>query len=268
VLPAVSAAGSLAGRTVAQVTDRIGADAPVPVYRVASHDTASAVVAATSNAGVDGVVSCGSWALAGCIAAAPALDERARRAGYTNEASADGRILLLRNLSGLWLLESCLGAWATGDDRSTRRAELLAAAEALPVGGPVIDVGDPVLRAPGDMPARLAALAGRQLSPAHTVRCILDSLAVAFADSLTAVAGLTGVTMRRVHLLGGGSRITTLARGTARATGLPVVAGPAEATSIGNLMVQAVAAGEFDSLESARDAVDHGSDGPVVMEPA
>jgi rhamnulokinase len=267
VLPAVSAAGSLAGRTLPSVTGRIGADAPVPVYRVASHDTASAVAAATSSAGVDGVVSCGSWALAGCIAAAPALDEHARRAGYTNEASADGRILLLRNLSGLWLLESCLGAWATGDDRSTRRAELLAAAEALPAGGPVIDVGDPALRAPGDMPARLAALAVQELSPAHTVRCILDSLAAAFADSLTAVAGLTGVTMRRVHLLGGGSRITTLARATARATGLPVVAGPAEATSIGNLMVQAVAAGAFDSLESARDAVDHGSDGPVVLEP-
>ena len=153
-------------------------------------------------------------------------------------------------------------------DRASRRAELLAAAEALPEGGPVVDVGDPALRAPGDMPARLAALAGRDLSPARTVRCILDSLAAAFASSLATAADLTGVAMRRVHLLGGGSRVTTLARGTARATGLPVVAGPAEATSIGNLMVQAVAAGEFDSLESARGAVDHGSDGPVVLEPA
>ena len=268
VLPAVSPAGSLAGYTLADVTDRIGADEPVPVYRVASHDTASAIAAATSSAGTDGVVSCGSWALAGCIAAAPALDERARRTGYTNESSADGRILLLRNLSGLWLLESCLSAWVNGDDRSRRRTELLAAADVLPRGGPVVDVGDPALRAPGDMQARLAALAGRDLSPAQTVRCILDSLAIAFAASLATAADLTGVAMRRVHLLGGGSRVTTLARGTARATGLPVVAGPAEATSIGNLMVQAVAAGEFDSLESARDAVDYSGDGPVVLEPA
>jgi rhamnulokinase len=100
------------------------------------------------------------------------------------------------------------------------------------------------------------------------VRCILDSLAIAFAASLATAADLTGVAMRRVHLLGGGSRVTTLARGTAQATGLPVVAGPAEATSIGNLMVQAVAAGEFESLQSARDAVDHGGNGPVVLEPA
>jgi rhamnulokinase len=131
-----------------------------------------------------------------------------------------------------------------------------------------VDAGDPSLRAPGNMQGRLAALAGRDLSPAETVRCILDSLAVAFATSLTAAAGLTGVAMRRVHLLGGGSRVPALVRSTAEATGLPVVAGPAEATSVGNLMVQAVAAGEFDSLESARDAVDHGSDKPVVREPA
>jgi rhamnulokinase len=258
VLPPVSAPGSLAGHTLAEVTSRIGAEAPVPVYRVASHDTASAVAAATSTTAADGVISCGSWALAGCLAAEPALDERARRAGYTNERSADGRILVLRNLSGLWLLESCLGAWATGDDRVRRRAELLTAAEELPDGGPVVDAGDPVLRAPGDMQARLVTLAGRELSPARTVRCILDSLAAAFATSLHTAAELTGVPMRRVHLLGGGSRVGALARGTARATGLPVIAGPAEATSIGNLMVQAVAAGEFGSLESARDAVEHG----------
>jgi rhamnulokinase len=267
VLPTVADPGTCAGRTVPRVTERIGANAAVPVYRVASHDTASAVAAATSSAGTDGVVSCGSWALAGCIATEPALDERARSAGYTNERSADGRILLLRNLSGLWLLESCLSAWVTGADRTRRRAELLAAADALPEGGPVVDVGDPALRAPGDMSGRLAVLAGADLSPARTVRCILDSLAVAFSMSLATASDVTGVPMRRVHLLGGGSRVTALARSTASATGLPVVAGPAEATSIGNLMVQAVAAGEFDSIDSARDALDHAGHGPVVLGP-
>jgi rhamnulokinase len=283
VLPPVVPAGSHAGFTLPNTTARLGADAPVPVYRVASHDTASAIAAATSSAGRDGVVSCGSWALAGCIAAEPALGERARSAGYTNEAAADGRTLLLRNLSGLWLLESCLSAWVgdhnsarvsgrdsagvSGHDRPARRAELLAGAAALPGGGPVVDAGDPALRAPGDMPARLAALTGCDLSPAQTVRCILDSLAGAFATALSVAAGLTGVAMERVHLLGGGSRVTALARSTARATGLPVVAGPAEATSIGNLMVQAVAAGAFDSLDSARAAIDHGADAPVLEEP-
>jgi rhamnulokinase len=274
VLPPVVPAGSDAGVTLPHVTARLGADAPVPVYRVASHDTASAIAAATSNAGRDGVVSCGSWALAGCIAAEPALGEQARSAGYTNEAAADGRTLLLRNLSGLWLLESCLSAWipdgsarVSSHDRSARRAELLAAAAALPAGGAVVDAGDPALRAPGDMPARLAALTGRDLSPAQTVRCILDSLAAAFATALSVAADLTGVAMERVHLVGGGSRVTALARSTARATGLPVVAGPAEATSIGNLMVQAVAAGAFDSLDSARAATDHGTAAPALEEP-
>jgi rhamnulokinase len=190
VLPPVVPAGRHAGATLAEVTARLGAAAPVPVYRVASHDTASAVAAATSTAGHDGVVSCGSWALAGCIAAEPALGERARSAGYTNEAAADGQTLLLRNLSGLWLLESCLSAWVSSDDRSARRAELLTAAAALADGGPVVDAGDPALRAPGDMPARLAALAGCDLSPAQTVRCVLDSLASGF-DSLDSARAAT-----------------------------------------------------------------------------
>ena len=93
-------------------------------------------------------------------------------------------------------------------------------------------------------------------------------MAAASDAALSIAAGLTGVAMERVHLLGGGSRVTALARSTARATGLPVVAGPAEATSIGNLMVQAVAAGAFDSLDSARDAVAHDDGGPVLLEPA
>ncbi len=263
VLPPVVATGTVAGPTLPAITMRIGAE--VTVYHVASHDTASAIAAATSAPGVDGVVSCGSWALAGCLADAPALSDEARRGGFTNERSADGRYLLLRNLSGLWLLESCLSTWAAGD-RTKVRSELLDKAEQLPEG-PLVDVGDPVLRAPGDMPARIAQLAGRPLSPEQTVRCILDSLAAAFATSLRSAAALTGVTMRRVHLLGGGSRVAALARSTVRATGLPVLAGPGEATSIGNLMVQAVAAGTLRSLGEARAAVDFGGDEPILMEP-
>jgi rhamnulokinase len=263
VLPPVVATATVAGQTLPEITERIGA--AVTVYHVASHDTASAVAAATSASGTDGVVSCGSWALAGCLADRPALSDEARKSGFTNERSADGRYLVLRNLSGLWLLESCLSAWTPGD-RTKARSDLLEKAEKLPEG-PLVDVGDPVLRAPGDMPARIAGLAGRPLSPEQTVRCILDSLATAFATSLRSAAELTGVTMRRVHLLGGGSRVAALARSTVRATGLPVLAGPGEATSIGNLMVQAVASGVFRSLDEARAAVDFGGDEPLPMEP-
>jgi rhamnulokinase len=263
VLPPVVATATVAGQTLPEITERIGAD--VTVYHVASHDTASAVAAATSASGTDGVVSCGSWALAGCLADRPALSDEARKSGFTNERSADGRYLVLRNLSGLWLLESCLSAWTPGD-RTKARSDLLEKAEKLPEG-PLVDVGDPALRAPGDMPARIAGLAGRPLSPEQTVRCILDSLAAAFATSLHSAAELTGVTMRRVHLLGGGSRVAALARSTVRATGLPVLAGPGEATSIGNLMVQAVASGVFTSLDEARAAVDFGGDEPLPMEP-
>lgn len=268
-LPPVAATGSSAGVTTPEVSARIGAE--VPVYRVASHDTASAVAAATSAVGAEGVISCGSWALAGCVAQEPALSERARLGGFTNERSADGRILLLRNLSGLWLLEACLSAWSDGGpgrERAQLRTALLAAAEALPEGGPVIDAGAWELRAPGDMPGRIAHLAGRALDRPQTVRCIIDSLAAAFASALREASELTAVPMTGVHLLGGGSRVTALARATARATGLPVVAGPAEATSIGNLMVQAVAAGLFDDLDHARAAVDHGDDAPTTLEPA
>ena len=144
---------------------------------------------------------------------------------------------------GLWLLSECVRTWrATG--RPADLPVLLEAAAALPAGGPVFDVADPRFLPPGDMPARVtASVDGPLRDEAAVVRCVVDSLALALADAVREAARLSGRTVTVVHVVGGGALNTLLCQLTADAVGLPVVAGPVEATALGNVLVQARAAG-------------------------
>ncbi|HEY7132618.1 MAG TPA: FGGY-family carbohydrate kinase, partial [Candidatus Limnocylindrales bacterium] len=201
-------------------------------------------------------ISCGTWGLVGVETDAPIRTEAGRLANFTNEGGVDGRVRFLHNVTGLWLLQESIRAWERAGFRIDL-AELLAGAAALAVGGPRIDPDDPAFFPPGDMPARIVAavmsadgphtasrLDGREpAGRAAIVRCILDSLAAAFADSVAEAARLSGRHVRVVHVVGGGSQNALLCQLTADASGLPVVAGPVEATSIGNLLVQARAHG-------------------------
>ncbi|MEX5632659.1 rhamnulokinase [Parafrankia sp. FMc2] len=229
--------------TVRGVTHALGP--PVPVTTVGSHDTASAVVGIPATTDSFGYVSCGTWSLVGLELPAPVLTPDARAANFTNEIGVDGRVRFLRNVGGLWLLQECLREWNSPD-----LEDLLAAAAALPRGGPVIDVDDPALLAPGNMPARIAAAVsdgegdGRvPRTPAALARCIVDSLALAYTRTLRRAADLTGRKVEVIHLVGGGSRNELLCRLTANEAGVPVVAGPVEATALGNILVQARAHG-------------------------
>jgi rhamnulokinase len=178
------------------------------------------------------------------------LSEASRAANFTNEAGVDGRVRYLRNVMGLWLFQESMRTWELAGEPAALD-DLLAAAGRMPAGGTVIDVGDPALLAPGDMPARIADACRRadqpppQTRPA-LVRCILDSLATAHAAALDDAVRLSGRDVDVVHLVGGGSRNALLCQLTADACGRPVVAGPAEATAIGNLLVQARAHGAID----------------------
>jgi rhamnulokinase len=236
---------------------------PLPLVAVGSHDTASAVVAVPASGPRFAYISSGTWSLAGLELDAPVLTEESRLANFTNEAGVDGTVRYLRNVTGLWLLQECLRTWGVSAEAATgptagpaagstagppRLDSLLAAAAREEPLRFVVDADDPVFLPPGDMPARICAwLSARDLpapsDPAQLVRCILDSLALAYRRALLAAQSLSGRHADVVHIVGGGSRNELLCQLTADATGLPVVAGPAEATALGNVLVQARALG-------------------------
>ncbi len=210
---------------------------------VASHDTASAVVAVPATGARFAYISSGTWSLAGLELDAPVLTEASRAANFTNETGIDGTIRYLRNVMGLWLLQESLRRWP-----QTSLDSLLAEAARLPALRFVIDPDDPVFLPPGDMPARIAAwLAERDeavpAGPAETVRCIVDSLALAYRRAIAEAQSLSGRHADILHVVGGGARNALLCQLTADATGLPVIACPAEATCFGNVLVQARALG-------------------------
>jgi rhamnulokinase len=242
VLPPIEAPGTPRG------TDHRG----IPVVTVGSHDTASAVVAVPATTERFAYIASGTWSLVGVELPAPVLTPEARAANFTNEGGVDGRTRFLRNIGGLWLLQESMRAWGRHDVTG-----LMAEAAELPDGGPVIDVDDPAFVPPGDMPQRIAAAAGcRELTPVATARCVIDSLAAAYARTVEQAAALARTTVEVIHVVGGGSANALLCRRTADLAGLPVVAGPVEATALGNVVVQARAAGALaGSLEDLRTVI-------------
>ncbi|WP_408638252.1 rhamnulokinase [Nonomuraea corallina] len=228
------------------------------VVKVASHDTASAVVAVPAETDRFAYVSCGTWSLVGVELPAPVLTEESRQANFTNEAGLDGTVRYLRNVMGLWILQECLRAWG-----GPPLEPLLAEAETARAAA-VIDPDDPAFLPPGDMPGRIAAYCARTgqpapEGPAQVVRCILQSLALAYQRAIADAVRLSGRPVEVVHLVGGGSLNTLLCRLTADATGLPVVAGPVEATALGNALVQARARGLVGGLAEMRELVRRGA---------
>jgi sugar (pentulose or hexulose) kinase len=235
------------GEIIGEVRPDAGLAAPVPVVAVGSHDTASAVVGLPVQGEHFAYISCGTWSLVGVELAEPVLTEASRHANFTNEVGVDNTIRYLRNVMGLWLLQESARAWAAAGHRPSHDELAAAAARETPLRY-VIDADDPGLLAPGDMPARIAdacakAGQGRPQSPAQAARCILDSLALAHRRAIVAVQELSGRHADTIHLVGGGARNQLLCQLTADACDIPVVAGPAEASAIGNVLVQARAAG-------------------------
>jgi rhamnulokinase len=247
------------GEVIGPITENVPGF--VSLVAVASHDTASAVAAVPASGPDFAYISSGTWSLVGMELPAPVLTEDSRQANFTNEAGLDGTIRYLRNVTGLWLLQECRRHWGPGGPGLDALLAEAAAAQPLQF---VIDADDPVFIPPGDMPARIATwLTSRGLpapsGPAEVVRCILDSLAIAYRRALLAAQSLSGHHADVVHIVGGGSRNELLCQLTADATGLPVVAGPAEATALGNILVQARALGAAPgSLDGMRQLLRSG----------
>ncbi|MGY1693123.1 rhamnulokinase [Geodermatophilus sp. SYSU D01105] len=250
LFPPLRQPGERLGELTPEVLAETGLAGPVPVTAVGSHDTASAVVGVPASSDRFAYVSCGTWSLVGVELEKPVLTEASRAAGFTNELGVDGTVRYLHNVMGLWLLQESQRAWAAAG-LPADLPDLLAAAAQVPAFTAVVDADDPRFLPPGDMPARIAAACAETGQPPPqsvpaTVRCILDSLALAYRRAVRRAAELSGREVGVVHLVGGGARNTLLCQLTADACGLPVVAGPVEAAALGNALVQARAAGVLD----------------------
>lgn len=229
------------------------------VVAVGSHDTASAVAAVPAEGTRWGYISSGTWSLVGVERPAPLKTPEARAARLANEVGVGGRIRLLRNVMGLWLIQECRRWWeAEGDpvDYETLSRE----AAAAPALAAWFDPDHPLLFPPGDMPARIRRLAREAGFPepdsrGAVVRAAVDSLALKYRYVIDLIASVAGEPVDTVHVVGGGARNAVLCQATADACDRPVVAGPVEATALGNLLVQAEAAGLVDGLDGIRDVV-------------
>ncbi|HYO38378.1 MAG TPA: rhamnulokinase family protein [Nocardioidaceae bacterium] len=243
LLPRLREPGEVVGTLHRQAARATGLPAGTPVVAVGSHDTASAVVGVPASTDTSfAYISSGTWSLVGTELDRPVLTEEARAANFTNEGGVDGTVRLLRNVMGLWVLSETMRTW--GRDGPEDLAELLSAAGTAPAFGPVVDVDGPAFLPPGDMPARIAAACeatGQRppATPGETVRCILESLALAYRRQVRAVGVLSGRPVDVVHVVGGGARNRLLCQLTADACGVPVLAGPVEAAALGNVLVQA-----------------------------
>jgi rhamnulokinase len=247
LFPPLIQPGEAYGDLLPDVAAAVGLPTETTVVAVGSHDTASAVAAVPAGDEAFAYISSGTWSLVGLELKHPVLTEASREANFTNERGVDGTIRYLRNVGGLWLLSECQRTWA-GEGFQPDLAALLAAAAALPAGGPQINADDPDFIAPDNMPGRIRAAvrrAGADLGddPAAITRCIMDSLAAGYARTITAAERLADRPVEVVHVVGGGSQNALLCQLTANATGKPVIAGPVEATALGNVLVQARAAG-------------------------
>ncbi|MGW5213685.1 rhamnulokinase [Streptomyces sp. NPDC004051] len=244
--------GDPAGELRPEVLEETGLAGPVPVTAVGSHDTASAVAAVPAAGERFAYICTGTWSLAGLELDAPVLTEESRAANFTNELGLDGTVRYLRNIMGLWLLQECVRAWGDPD-----LGALLLEAAKVPALRSVVDAGDAAFLAPGRMPERIAEacrVSGQPVpgSPAEVTRCILDSLALAHRGAVEDAQRLAGRSVDVVHIVGGGTRNALLCQLTADACGLPVVAGPAEAAALGNVLVQAGARGRAGDLAGMR----------------
>jgi len=249
ILPEIVQPGTLLGPSL---------DGEVPVYAVAGHDTAAAVAAVPVEGGDDWCyISSGTWSLMGVELPEPVVNARCAELNFTNEIGVEGRVRLLKNIAGLWLWQECRKAWALEGSNYSYGEMAEMAAEAKPFAAVLHP--DAFLE-PGDMPAKIAAhcKANGQAPPASHAefcRAILESLALRYRQVLESLESLLARRIGRIHIVGGGSRNALLNQFVADATGRVVIAGPSEATVAGNILVQAMGAGDLKGLAEIRQVV-------------
>lgn len=248
------------GTIIGELTENISAQTglkKIPVVAVASHDTGSAVAAIPTSGENFAYISSGTWSLMGIESQGPIIDKKYNLA---NEGGVCGTFRVLKNINGLWLLQACRKKWA--NTREYSYIELTQMAESAIPFRAIIDPERSEFLNPADMPLaikRFCRVTGQPVPQGigQFVRVILESLALAYRHTLEQLTEISGKDIEKIHIVGGGAQNYLLCQFTADATGLPVYAGPIEATAIGNILVQAMAFGRILSLEELREVVRH-----------
>jgi rhamnulokinase len=212
----------------------------------ACHDTASAIAGIPAEGNEWAFISSGTWSLVGCVLDSACVSHAARRANFSNEGGVGGKIYFLKNVNGMWLLRQCIEHWKSQGQIWTVE-HLVEACADLDAPESVIDVDDPDLLLPGDMPGRINAQLNRLGQPsisdgpdmaARMTNLIMHSLAARYAAVLENATSITGKTLKRLYIVGGGSKNSVLNRLTEKATGLQVLTGSTESATVGNLAIQ------------------------------
>jgi rhamnulokinase len=256
ILPEIVQPGARLGPLLREVAESSGLGA-VPVYATGCHDTASAVAAVPASGDSWCYISSGTWSLMGVEVDVPVIDDRSLALNLTNEMGAGGKTRLLKNIAGLWPLQECRRAWALGG-KQYGYEELTALAAAAAPFSAVLDPD--AFPEPGDMPAKICEYCrrGGQKPPESVgtvARTILESLAFRYREVLESLEAMLGRKLETIHIVGGGSRNRLLNQFVADATNRTVIAGPSEATALGNVLIQAIGAGEVSGLQQARETV-------------
>ena len=254
----IVAPGTALGKLLPQVQSEVG-KTDAEVLAVASHDTASAVIAVPTQEKEFLFISSGTWSLMGTELSAPKINAQTEKYNFTNEGGVNNTIRFLKNIMGLWLIQESRRQWKR-EGKEYSFAELEALAKEAPPFRCFIDPDHPSFVSPGDLPSRIREFcqATGQYVPqtvGEVVRCIYESLAMKYRYTAQTIQKLTGISPRVIHVVGGGTKDGFLSQMTADACGIPVCAGPEEATAIGNLLVQLMAAGEAKNLSDARAIV-------------
>lgn len=259
IFPEVVQPGVILGPLQSSVQAECGFASGFPCVAVASHDTASAVAAIPGLEASSVFLSSGTWSLMGIAVDQPDLSDEAFLGGFTNEGSAAGGALLMKNLTGLWLIQECVRIWDAADSHLAW-ASIEEAASRAPAFRSFIDPASPGLQSPADMPAairRYCAQTGQPVpeNPGEVARCVFESLSFSYRQAVEDFERLSSRTLSTVRIVGGGCLNRSLCQMTADACGREVVAGPVEAAALGNAMLQAVATGHLKDISQGQAAL-------------
>jgi len=258
ILPEIIPSGTIIGPLSKSIADECGV-AQVPVIAPACHDTGSAVASVPAQDDGWCYISSGTWSLMGVEINEPIINEKTLKYNYTNEGGVGGTIRLLKNIMGLWLVQECRRQF-TRDGYEHSYIELTQMAERANGFGALIDPDQAPFLTPGDMPGKIERFCAQtKQQPPSTrgeyVRTCLESLALTYRRTLEGLEDILGRKITTIHIVGGGSQNLLLNQMTASACGRTVIAGPIEGTAIGNILVQAMAVGQVQSLNDARSIV-------------
>ncbi|WP_372720930.1 rhamnulokinase family protein [Novipirellula sp.] len=258
IFPPIVASGTRLGPLLAEVGDETGLS-PVEVIATCSHDTGAAVAAVPAEGDDWAYLSSGTWSLIGIELPDPRINNDVLAENFTNEAGLNGTTRFLKNIVGLWLLQESRRSWAK-QGQTLDYAEINQLAEQAEPFRSLINPDDPRFMSPADMPTAIDSYCQETNqpvpeTPGQYARCILESLALLYGRTLDTVQRLTGRQISKLHIVGGGSQSTLLNQLAANATGRTVYAGPVEATAIGNVLIQAMAMGDLESLSELRGVV-------------